>query len=49
MFMTIVLRKEVATVAAAQALANIVKDKIADQPEIKISASVSEILITEEV
>ena len=48
MFLTIVLRKEVADVPAAQALTNIVKNKLADQPEVAITASVSEQLTIEE-
>ncbi len=48
MFLTIVLRKEVLDVPTAQALTDIVKNKLADQPEVSITASVSENLTIEE-
>ncbi len=48
MFLTIVLRKEVPDVPAAQALTNVVKTKLADQPDVAITASVSEQLTIED-
>lgn len=49
MFLTIVLRKEVPDVPAAQALTEAVKNKLADQPDVTITASVSAQLIIEEI
>ena len=42
MFLTIVLRKEVADTEAAKVLTDIVRAKLAEHPEITISATVSE-------
>lgn len=48
MFLTIVLRKEVPDVPAAQALTDAVKNKLIDQQNITITASVSEQLTLED-
>ena len=47
MYLTIALRKDVATVEEAQILVDIVKAKLADHPEVKISGTVSAQLIVE--
>lgn len=44
MNLTIVLRKDVPDVPTAQILTTIVRDKLADHPEIEITASVTESL-----
>lgn len=44
MRLTIVLRKEVPNIEQAQTLTNIVKQKLAEHPEIEITASASESL-----
>ncbi len=44
MHLTIVLRKEVPDVPTAQALLDIVKTKLEDQPDIKVSGSVGQTL-----
>jgi len=48
MYLTIALRKEVVSVEQAQALTNLVAARIAEYPEIDISASVSENIKPEE-
>ncbi len=42
MYLTIALRKEVDTVEQAQALIDIVAQRLEDHPEVQISGSVSE-------
>lgn len=42
MFLTIFLRKEVADVPQAEDLVQIVRDKLADRPDVEVTASVSE-------
>lgn len=48
MFLTIVLRKEVETAEQGQTIANLVKTRLEDRPEVSITASVSENLPLEE-
>lgn len=48
MQLTIVLRKEVPDEATAQQLYDIVKEKLADQPDVKITASTNNQIIDQE-
>ncbi len=45
MQLTVILRKEVTDAAQAQQLFDIVKDKLADYPDIKISGKTNEDLV----
>lgn len=42
MYLTIVLRKEVPDTETAQTLTDIVRDKLSEHPEVRITSSVSE-------
>lgn len=49
MYLTVVLRKEVADEAQGEALYNIVKDKMSDHPDVTVSGTINSTLPKPEV